>query len=187
MATKEQIERLLEEARAARLEGLDWLARFSLEEIAREYNGIGPEWAGEKCREWSTRKFRIFEPAAVLHDMRNAVSDGSDDGFVFANREFLANCLTLANHAYPWYSWKRYRARATAFALYEFVSSVGGYVAWQQAHERYVKKISARAPANTDGERTPDPPQRISHTDPATGTAESLSRGAEPAIQDGAI
>lgn len=145
MATKEQIKMLLEDARAAELEGLGWLAQFSLEEIAREYNGIGPEWSGEKCREWSTRKFKIFEPAAVLHDMRNAVADGTEDGFNFANREFLANCLKLANHAYPWYSWKRYRARAVAFALYEFVSGPGGYVAWQQAHQ---KNLSARASAS---------------------------------------
>ena len=151
MATKEQIKMLLEDARSAELEGLGWLAQFSLEEIAREYNGIGPEWSGEKCREWSTRKFKIFEPAAVLHDMRNAVSDGTEDGFNFANREFLANCLKLANHAYPWYSWKRYRARAVAFALYEFVSGPGGWAAWSEAHQ---KNLSARASAPATTYRT---------------------------------
>lgn len=144
MKSVEEIEALIARAQEAELEGLGWLARFSLDEIAREYNGIGPEWAGEKCRDWSTRKFRIFEPAAVLHDMRNAVSDGTDDGFIYANREFLNNCLKLANHNYPWYSWRRYRARATAFALYEFVNGPGGYVAWQQAHERYISRQGLR-------------------------------------------
>lgn len=146
MSNRAKIEALLVEANAAGLEGLGWLSQFPIETLAREYNGIGPEWAGAALREKATGKLAIFEAAALIHDLRNFESDGSDDGFIFANREFLANCLKLANHHYPWYSWRRYRARAVAFALYEFVSGAGGYIAWQQAHQRRTD-LPARASA----------------------------------------
>ena len=142
MSNRAKIEELLVEANAAGLEGLGWLSQFPIETLAREYNGIGPEWAGSDARDWSTHKFHIFEAAALIHDLRNFVSDGSDDGFIFANREFLTNCLKLANRAYPWYSWRRYRARAVAFALYEFVSGAGGRIAWQQCAARNVAKLN---------------------------------------------
>lgn len=131
-----EIEALIARAQEAELDGLGWLAQFDLETVAREFNGIGPEWAGAKARGVATYLLALFEPAALVHDLRNYVSDGTEASFHYANQEFLLNCFKLADHAYPWYSWRRYRARFVAQALYDFVESPGGWRAWRDCYER---------------------------------------------------
>ena len=100
--------------------------------------------AGERVRAVATRYLDLFQPAAVIHDMRNYVSDGSHDRFHYANMEFLVNCLKLANAAYPWYSWRRYRAHAVAIALYDFVDGPGGWRAWLDCHQRNLSRKERR-------------------------------------------
>ena len=136
MESVEKIEKLMARAREAGLDGLDFLATFSVAELAREYNGIGPEWAGAKVRGVATDQLALFEPAALVHDLRNYMSDGTEASFHYANQEFLLNCFKLADHAYPWYSWRRYRARFVAQALFDFVESPGGWRAWRDCYER---------------------------------------------------
>lgn len=149
---KRSIEELIETAREAGLLGIDFLAKFDVAEIAREYNGIGPEWAGEKLRDAVTERCSLFEPAALIHDLRNAVSDGSEIKFHFANSEFYLNCRKLADRAYPWWSWRRYRARLVASTFCDFVEGPGGWKAWLEAHERYLSRQGLRPtslPAST--------------------------------------
>ena len=131
-----KIEELCKRAVLAGLEGVEFLQGFDYAVLAREYNGIGPEWAGADIRAWVTRHAAIFEPAALIHDMRNYESDGLRYNFNQANVEFLFNCLRLADLAHPWYSWRRYRARLAAHAFFDFVSGPGGWKAWRDAHER---------------------------------------------------
>ena len=72
---------------------------------------------------------------------RNHVSDGIRERFLAANDEFRYNCLILADLVYPWWSWRRYRARLVAQILYDFVSADGfGWKAWLEAHERHLKR-----------------------------------------------
>lgn len=130
MENETKIDELVKTATTAELEGLDFLSDFGYDELAREYNGIGPEWAGAEVREKITAHLSLFEPAALIHDMRNFKSDGLRRAFDRANDEFLHNCLKLADAAYPWYSWKRYRARAAAHLAYDFVAGPGGWKAW---------------------------------------------------------
>ena len=112
------------------LEGRTFLRCFSVEELAREYNGIGPEWIGAEVRAKTTKYLSLFEPAALIHDLRNYMSDGTREAFAFANKEFLANCLKLANDRYSWWDPRLYRARAVARLLYAFVQGQGGWRAW---------------------------------------------------------
>ena len=136
MKSREEIDKLLATAVEAGLDGLDFVGQFDYATLCREYNGIGPEWAGEAVRAKVTKYLALFEPAALIHDLRNYKSDGSRFNFNYANYEFLGNCLKLANRAYPWWSWRRWRARAVAHALFDFVSGPGGWKAWQDCHER---------------------------------------------------
>ena len=131
--TKEMIDALVKAAVFAELDGCDFLATFDYAEIQREYNGIGPEWLPEAWRAKASDMLELFAPAALIHDMRYSASDGTRFSFNSANIEFRDNCLKLANDRYPWYSWKRYRARAVALLLFDFVASPGGWVAWMQA------------------------------------------------------
>lgn len=130
----ETIDSLVKAAVEANLDGLDFLSDFSYEELAAGYNGIGPEFLPSAVRDRITKYLSLFAPAALIHDMRTDASDGSREKFLAANDEFRRNCLKLANRAYPWYSWKRYRACAAAQVLFDFVSADSfGWKAWQDA------------------------------------------------------
>ena len=127
---------LYKKAVMAGLDGVEFLAEFEDGVLAREYNGIGPEWAGHRIRDWITGKFGVFEPAALIHDMRNYMSDGTRAAFMAANEEFLRNCLKLVNYSFPWYRLRRYTMRGVAMGMYDFVSGPGGWAAWHDCHER---------------------------------------------------
>ena len=139
MKSLAEIDKLLETAVVAGLDGLDFLARFDIETIRREYNGIGPEWAGAAARQFVTRRLSIFEPPALVHDMRNYKSDGSRKAFHAANDEFLHNCLKIINAHYHEDEKKYVKARAAVFAMYAFVAGPGGWEAWMDCYERNVK------------------------------------------------
>ena len=149
---------LIEKAKASGLEGCDWLAQFTLEEIARGYNGIGPEFLPEWLRGIISDRLALFEPCAVIHDMRNDVADGTRASFLLANDEFRRNCLRMAELAYPQQpgaedDLKRARAKAVAEILYCFVSADGfGWRAWLEAHERYLERQAA-ASQNKENEQ----------------------------------
>ena len=134
------VAKVVQQATEAQLMGADWAAGHGLAWLVEAYNGIGPEFLGDDLRAKSTEWFRIFEPAALIHDARNHVSDGSRVLFDFANFEFRANCLILADRTYPWWNWRRYRARLIADALYDFVASPAGWKAWLEAHDRHIEK-----------------------------------------------
>ena len=134
---------LIERAKAAGLQGADWLESLGVERCCEGYNGIGPEFLPVKIRAKVTKHLALFEPAALPHDLRNDVSDGTREGFLAANDEFRCNCLRLAELAYPNDRKRRIAAKAAAEILYLFVSADGfGWKAWLEAHERYVKKTN---------------------------------------------
>ena len=151
--TKEaHVAKLIETAKSAGLRGAEWLEQFTLEEISRGYNGIGPEFLPEWLRAMASDKLAIFEPCAVIHDMRNDVSDGTRAAFLQANDEFRHNCLKMADLAYPQQPGAkddllRARAKAVAEILYCFVSADGfGWKAWLEGHEKFVKRQERRFP-----------------------------------------
>lgn len=127
---------LAERAVTAKLQGADWAVGHGVAWLQKAYNGIGPDYLGGLMREKITEILALFEPAALIHDARFHVSDGSLAGFDAAADEFYDNCVTLAERAYPWYSWRRYRARAVAWTMRECVSGIPGFIAWMKAEER---------------------------------------------------
>lgn len=140
MKTREEIDDLMGKAVEAGLDGLDFMARFTYEDLANGYNGIGPEFLPETIRAKVSSHLALFAPAALIHDMRYSVGDGTRQSFNFANYEFRDNALKLADAAFPWYSWRRYRARAVALVLFDFVSSQSGWVAFSEASRKNLVK-----------------------------------------------
>lgn len=132
--------KVIEEAERLQLEGLELLEYVSDEEAAREYNGIGPEYLPPEIRDKVTKFVGLFEPAALIHDLRNYLSDGGVMRFDHANLEFLRNCRKCANDRYPWWSWKRWRARAVAKMMFDFVSSEFGWRAWMDCYNKTINQ-----------------------------------------------
>lgn len=108
------IEELLKRAIILDLHGVEDLVDISAAELARSYNGCGPEWLPSDVREKLTAYLAIFEPAFLIHDLRFTFSDSSTAGFNAANSELLFNLRRIAKATYPWYNWRRYRALAAA-------------------------------------------------------------------------
>ena len=138
-----EIKELLTIAADAKLEGLDFLAGFTRDQLCDGYNGIGPEFLKPDVREKVSEFLHIFKPAAVGHDLRNEMSDGTRKAFRYANKEFYRNCLKLADYYYKDKDAHRHlRARSAAFVLYGFVSAeCFGWRAWLEAKERHAQKL----------------------------------------------
>lgn len=134
---------------------LDGTELFDLGEdvLAREYNGIGPEFFPAKLRDKVTEHLALFEPAALIHDLRNYLSDGMRRRFHRANDEFLRNCRRCADAKYPWWRWGRYRARAVAKLLFKFVDGQPGWKAWMDCYRR-------RFPEDPEKQTTPKKEQQ---------------------------
>ena len=145
--TKEQIEELIQIAVAADLEGLRFLQGFSIEEIQNGFNGIGPEFMGDAARQKVSEKLDIFLAAAMIHDMRHDVSDGTREGFLYANDEFRRNCIKLADYNYGFFDRKRYRMRLVGEVLYLFVSAdCFGWRAWNDAWQKNLERKKNNLP-----------------------------------------
>ena len=131
--TAAEIEELIATARAANLEGVE-LLNGDPESIALVYNGIGPEEWPEEWRKAITRCFDIFQPAALIHDLRFTYANGTRRDFNFANVEFHNNCLKLSRYSIPWWRvLRRFLADGSALAFYEAVSSQFGWDAYVKA------------------------------------------------------
>ena len=150
MATEKKIDELVRLAIAAELDGVDELIDAPTWALARCYNGCGPEWIdncliyGVRIRDKLTRFLELFEPAFLQHDWDFSNSDGSEDRFHAANLRLLYNCRKLADRKYGWWNWKRYRARAAAFALFEAVETFG-WKAWTDAAGKGSLELGAKS------------------------------------------
>lgn len=143
---------VLKLALSAKLDGSDFVSGFPCEELADGYNGIGPEFLPANVREKITELLSLFEPAALIHDMRNEYSDGTRRSFYRANDEFRENCRKLAALEYGWYNPRRYFAYHVAEILYKFVNAEDfGWKAWLQAKERHEQKISSNSAGENKG------------------------------------
>ena len=85
------IEELIGRCVSLGLDGVELLSEIDRETIKREYNGIGPEFFPVGLRDKVTEWLALFEPAALIHDLRNYRSDGMRHAFNYANMEFLAS------------------------------------------------------------------------------------------------
>lgn len=117
---------------------LGFAASLSDDRLAELYNGCGPEWLPARIREKLTRLLALFEPAFLIHDCDYSAANGSTGDWAVANDRLEMNCLALANYTYPWYSWRRYRAR---FAALEIASLCRRY-GWT-AYVSAAKKLCA--------------------------------------------
>ena len=143
MKTEAEIDELVKRAVAAELDGLDFLTQFTYAQLADGYNGIGPEMLKAELRAKITKYFDVFAPAALGHDLRNELSDGTRQSFMFANYEFLVNCIKLALARYSWKSLKRYASVCAAWEAYKFVAGDVGWTAWLQAKGRHAAKMAS--------------------------------------------
>lgn len=119
---------LITTARQNSLDNVTILDKYSLLELAKIYNGIGPDRFPAHLREFVTEVNTIFEPAALIHDVEYH-EGGSKADFTAANTRFRRNCDILVDNAYAWYDPRRYywEFKAWRFSRYCEYFGLEGY------------------------------------------------------------
>lgn len=98
---------LVRKAYDLKLENVHILDKYSITEIGKIYNGIGPDRFPDWLREIVTKSAGLFEPAALIHDVEYH-EGGTREQFTAANDRFKQNCYTLVKDRYGWYDPRRY-------------------------------------------------------------------------------
>ena len=98
---------LVRKAYDLKLENVHILDKYSITEIGKIYNGIGPDRFPDWLREIVTASADLFEPAALIHDVEYH-EGGTREQFTAANDRFRRNCYTLVKDRYGWYDPRRY-------------------------------------------------------------------------------
>lgn len=124
-----EVNRLYIKAHRLKLEGAERLDRYSLRDLARIYNGVGPAWLPAEFRQRLSEWLKIFLPAVLIHDVEYD-EGGSYDDFCAANDRLEANCVTLGRDAHPWWSWRRYASYRAASLMAELCRKYGA-AAWR--------------------------------------------------------
>ena len=103
-----KIKELKELAEQYKLENCEIIRRYTMAQLCKYYNGIGPdafpEWLRDKVSEWNPS----LEPAALIHDLEWTESDGSEEMFQASNERLERNGIRLAKGMFPWYHYRRY-------------------------------------------------------------------------------
>ena len=120
----QKLQELIETAERLKLYGREILDRYSETELLCIYNGLGPDRFPDWLRAIITEASDLFEPAALIHDVRYH-EGGSYEDFTLANSEFRENCYTLVADRYSWYNPRRYRWYFRAWRYAEYCQEFG--------------------------------------------------------------
>ena len=101
------VKELIQKARKLRLENVEILDRYSVEEIAGIYNGIGPDRFPEVLREFLNTLHPTLQVVALIHDIEYH-EGGTRKQFTESNDRFCRNGKTAAFAEYSWYDPRRY-------------------------------------------------------------------------------
>ena len=134
MTTTEEAHRLRSLCETYGLEGGEILARYTDEELAAIYNGIGPEAFPQWLRAALDAIHPSLAPVAFIHDVEWHESDGSASSFEASNARFRRNGIAVACEAFSWWRPRRYKVMwdAVKFAR---VCQRFGWSAWRAPYE----------------------------------------------------
>lgn len=127
------------------LGGRDVLKLYSIEEIAKIYNGAGPDSWPEIGREILTNFMSLFKPVIMIHDLNFDRSDGTEETFQTVTARWKTNCRIIMEAEYPFWTIKQLdrqyrRDRAYWFVEMELanlaISGDSARVAWKAAYNR---------------------------------------------------
>lgn len=148
MSDVQTVTRLLAQAKHYGLAGVELVEAWPLEQLAADYNGIGPAWFADVIRRAIDRLSPDLQCVAFIHDVEWAHSDGSREAFEASNARFEANGVKVANAKYRWYDLRRYIVRRKARVFADLCQDFGwsSYLAAREPSAR-----SAKATATEEG------------------------------------
>ena len=124
MSNVKEVRKLLALAEKYKLDGREILNRYKPKQLAKIYNGIGPDSFPEWLREVITDLHPSLAVVAFIHDVEWYESDGSQERFTESNDRFRRNGFRVAKAEYAWWNIIRYfvmfDARKFAWACQTF-------------------------------------------------------------------
>ena len=116
------------------LEHREILAKYTDEQLAAIYNGIGPEAFPEWLRAALDAMHPSLAPVAFIHDVEWHESDGSASSFEASNDRFRRNGVAVACAAFGW--WRPRRSKVMWDAVkFARVCQRFGWSAWRAPYE----------------------------------------------------
>ena len=134
MSTVNEVQKLRALCEEYGLEDREILAKYTDEELAAIYNGIGPESFPQWLRAALDAVHPSLAPVAFIHDVEWHESDGSETAFGASNARFRRNGCKVASAAFGWWRPRRYKVMwdAVKFAR---VCQRFGWSAWRAPYE----------------------------------------------------
>lgn len=99
------VEILLQKIKELNLDGQDVISHYSVEDIARIYNGIGPDRFPDWLRNFLSELNEIILPAALIHDLDYDLGGNWDD-FYASNKRLGNNSIKCIKDKFGKYSLK---------------------------------------------------------------------------------
>ncbi|MFA6102372.1 MAG: hypothetical protein WCV67_10920 [Victivallaceae bacterium] len=96
-----KIRRLLSQIDEYELDTPAGFHELTIQYIADNYNGAGPDWMPDNMRHVITWLLSCFEPAFLIHDMEFSASNRTAKGFIAANSRMWRNIRKIINYEYP--------------------------------------------------------------------------------------
>ena len=120
------------------LEGREILAKYTDDELAVIYNGIGPEAFPAWLRTALDALHPSLAPVALIHDAEWSESDGKRETFAESNARFRRNGWKVASAAFGWWRPRRYKVMwdAVKFARICQRFGWGAFLAPYEAREK---------------------------------------------------
>lgn len=147
MADLAELDELRRKCEEYNLSGREILDRFTLEELAAEYNGAGPDSWIPEARNILTKAMALFRPVVLIHDIQFAQSDGTDEGFTKTVDDWCVNTKKILAAEYPvwtcpWRLFNKNYRRELAYwtgvmgAVNLAISTQAAKEAWIAAHNK---------------------------------------------------
>lgn len=143
MATAEHLKKLIELCEKYELEGVRTVEKYTIEELARIYNGAGPDSWIPAARDVLTDLMELFEPVVLIHDVQFSESDALHETFERTVDVWKQNCKKIFDAEYPLWTWRQLsasyrRRRAYWYGVMQAgnlaISSHAAFKAWTAAH-----------------------------------------------------
>lgn len=108
MSTVNEVKRLRALCEDCELEGREILAKYTDEDLAAIFNGIGPEAFPSWLRAALDALHPSLAPVALIHDAEWSESDGRRETFAESNARFRRNGCKVATASFGWWRPRRY-------------------------------------------------------------------------------
>lgn len=123
-----QVKELISKARDYKLDNVEIIDRFTLTEVQKIYNGVGPDSFPDELRDALSNVNIECLPAVLIHDLEY-YKGGTKEDFSKSNKRLKENMRKCVKENFfilnPLYWWYWFEARVFAKVCQEF-----GFVGW---------------------------------------------------------